>query len=123
MRRRRAVPAALRPRTRSFPNRGKGGLGRMSNSWRVPPFPVLQSIGETRDIIALSRRVGYVAAERFLPGQPEDPDRMGQSVAMSCPTLRALQLSADPSRSRGTDEAGSPVVVGAPPEPPNLSAA
>ena len=53
----------------------------------------------------------------------EDPDRMGQSVAMSCPTLRALQLSADPSRSRGTDEAASPVVVGAPPEPPDLAAA
>ncbi len=43
---------------------------------------------------------------------------MGQSVAMSCPTLRALQLSADPSRSRGTDETGSAVVVGAPPTPP-----
>ena len=51
---------------------------------------------------------------------------MGQSVAMSCPTLRALQLSADPSRSRGTDETGSPVVVGAPPaplNPPDLAAA
>lgn len=54
---------------------------------------------------------------------------MGFSPAMSCPTLRAVQLDADPSRSRNTDRpdvTGSPsVAVPAAPAspPPDLAAA